>query len=196
MAGTPHAMPFDPYVLARSILTAVPELIAPIAQLRKSWLAARDEWGRGVHQDGAGLGADDDVDTPEGFSAWVERLRHQSDTAIPVKEGWVHATYWWVVEGDSYLGAISLRHYLNDFLLEVGGHIGYGIRPSARRRGHATWALGAVLPEARSLGLDRVLVTCDNDNVGSARTIEGNGGVIEDVRNTEWGLKRRYWINL
>ena len=104
----------------------------------------------------------------------------------------VHATHWWIVEGDSYLGAVDLRHYLNALLLDVGGHIGYSIRPSFRRRGLATWALGAVLPEARALGLDRVLVTCDDDNVASSCSIERNGGVLEDVRTTSAGIKRRY----
>ncbi|MDX2516846.1 GNAT family N-acetyltransferase [Streptomyces stelliscabiei] len=70
------------------------------------------------------------------------------------------------------------------------------MRPSARRRGLATWALGAVLPEARALGMGRVLITCDDDNVASARTIERNGGVLEDVRTTDEGIKRRYWITL
>ncbi|MEU2385508.1 hypothetical protein ABZ606_12680 [Streptomyces sp. NPDC012461] len=60
----------------------------------------------------------------------------------------------------------------------------------------ATWALGAALPEARALGLDRVLVTCDDDNTGSRRSIERNGGVLEDVRTTTAGIKRRYWITL
>ncbi|MFF1418206.1 GNAT family N-acetyltransferase [Streptomyces sp. NPDC058280] len=101
-----------------------------------------------------------------------------------------------MVDGETYLGAIDLRHYLNPFLLEGGGHIGYSIRPSARRSGLATWALGAVLPTTPALGLDRVLLTCDDGNVGSARTIESNGGVLEDVRNTEIGVKRRYWIVL
>ncbi|MGW2233417.1 GNAT family N-acetyltransferase [Streptomyces sp. NPDC001759] len=142
------------------------------------------------------LAPDADLDSPEAFSAWVEQLQQQSDRSIAVGEGRVHATHWWIVEDDTYLGAIDLRHYLNDFLLDVGGHIGYSIRPSARRRGLATWALGAVLPEARALGLSRVLVTCDDDNVGSARSIERNGGILEDVRTTDVGIKRRYWINL
>ena len=110
---------------------------------------------------------------------WVQKLRQQSDTSIQAKEGRVHATNWWIVEDDTYLGAISLRHTLNDFLLAAGGHIGYGVRPTARRRGLATWALRAVLPNARSLGLTRVLLTCDDENVGSARIIENNGGVLD-----------------
>lgn len=82
------------------------------------------------------------------------------------------------------------------FLLNAGGHIAFGVRPTARRQGLATWALGAVLPEARSLGLTRVLVTCDDHNLGSARTIQNNGGVLEDVRDTDLGRTRRYWIEL
>ena len=180
------------------MVALMPELIAPTERLRTSWLTARDEWHPGAHQDGAGLhlAPDDDVDTPENFSAWVDRLRRQSDGSVPVGAGRVHATYYWVVEGDTYLGAIDLRHYLNAVLLELGGHIGYSVRPSARRRGLAAWALGAVLPQARVLGLNRVLITCDVDNTGSARTIERNGGVLEDVRTTEAGVKRRYWITL
>lgn len=174
------------------------ELIAPTERLHSSWLAARDEWQSGAHQDGAGLrlAGDDDLDSPEGFASWVERLRQQSDRSLPVGEGRVHATHWWIVDGETYLGAIDLRHYLNALLLEGGGHIGYSVRPSARRRGLATWALGAVLLKAPVLGLDRVLLTCDDGSVGSARTIEGNGGVLDDVRSTEIGVKRRYWIVL
>jgi len=171
-------------------------LVLPTARLRNSWLAAREEWGRETHQDGAGLGVGDDVDTVAGFAAWVERLRRESDSSTLLDQGLVHASYWWIVEDEGYLGAISLRHTLNDFLLRAGGHIGYGVRPSARRRGLATWALGAVLPEARALGLKRVLVTCDDANVASARPIENNGGVLEDIRQTELGQTRRYWIEL
>ena len=93
------------------------------------------------------------------------------------------------------LGGIALRHELNDFVL-LAGHIGYGIRPSARRRGLATWALGRMLDEARALGLDRVLVVCAVGNIASVKTIERHGGVLEDVRDTELGTVRRYWIKI
>ncbi|WP_231925194.1 GNAT family N-acetyltransferase [Micromonospora purpureochromogenes] len=105
-------------------------------------------------------------------------------------------TYRWIVDSERVLGGIALRHELNDFLLRVGGHVGYGIRPSARRRGLATWAPGRMLGDARALGLDRVLITCEVDNIGSAKTIEHHGGVLEDVRDTEPGTARRYWIKL
>src|SRR5262245_48615376 len=143
----------------------MPELILPTVDLHASWLEARDEWGLGTHQDGSGLHESDDVESADGFAAWVERLHRQSDPTTPVEEGRVHATYWWIVEDGSYLGAISLRHELNDFLFRAGGHIGYGIRPSARRRSLATFAVATVLDEARKLGLERVLITCNDANV-------------------------------
>ncbi|MGW5640696.1 GNAT family N-acetyltransferase, partial [Streptomyces sp. NPDC003832] len=172
------------------------ELIPPTARLHSSWLAAREEWWPAAYEDVSGLrlAGDDDLGSAAGFAAWTERLRQQSDPSLPLPEGRVHATHWWIVEGETFLGAIDLRHRLTAFLLEAGGHIGYHVRPSARRRGLATWALGAVLREAPGLGIDRILVTCDDTNVASARTIERNGGVLEDVRHTAAGPKRRYWI--
>jgi predicted acetyltransferase len=107
------------------------QLIAPTLRLHDSWLESREEWGRGVHQHGAGLWvADDlDLDTREGFSAWIERLRRESDMSIPLEPGKVHATYWWISEADAYLGAITLRHDLNAFLLEAGGTSGTASGP-------------------------------------------------------------------
>jgi hypothetical protein len=84
---------------------SVPELTSPAARLRDSWLASRDEWGRDVHQDGAGLRADDDVDSPAGFARWVGRLADAADTARPAGESRVHASYWWITEDGTYLGA-------------------------------------------------------------------------------------------
>ncbi|HQR27998.1 MAG TPA: GNAT family N-acetyltransferase [Nocardioides sp.] len=172
------------------------ELVPPSTALRDAWLESREEWGRGVHQDGSGLRENDDVDTVAGFASWVARLEREADESVPPENGKVHATYWWLVEDDTVLGAISLRHRLNDFLLDAGGHIGYGIRPSARRRGLATWALGEVLGVARSRGLSRVLLTCADTNLASARTIERHSGVLEDTRHTPLGYLRRYWIDL
>lgn len=79
----------------------MPQLIAPKTLLRDSWLASRDEWGRGVHRAGAGVGAVDEVGTPEDFSV-VQKLCLQSDPSIPAKVGRVHATYWWIVEDETF----------------------------------------------------------------------------------------------
>lgn len=170
-------------------------LVPPTVDLRESWQRARAEWPAG-HQDGSGLHADDDVETQEGFAAWVARLGRQADPAVAVPAGQVHSTRWWIVEDDEYLGVVELRHELTPHMVEGVGHIGYSVRPSARRRGVATWALATVLERATALELSRVLVTCDADNIPSTRTIESNGGVLEDVRATERGRKRRYWIDL
>ena len=102
-----------------------------------------------------------------------------------------------VVDGE-IIGRVSLRHELSDWLHRIGGHIGYGVVPVHRRRGYATDMLRLTLPLARKLDLLRVLVTCDDDNVGSIRTIEKNGGVLENKVHED-GMtcaKRRYWIEL
>jgi predicted acetyltransferase len=174
----------------------MPELIVPTTRLHAAWLESRDEWGRGVHQDGAGMRPQDDYDSPAGFAKWVGRLRAEEDLSVPPAHDWVHCTYRWMVEGDRVLGAISLRHGLNHFLINVGGHIGYGVRPSERRKGLAGWALARTLEEARRLELDRVLITCRLTNEASASTIERAGGVFEDIRGSGDDRVRRYWIAL
>ncbi|MCB5294174.1 hypothetical protein BJQ90_03637 [Arthrobacter sp. SO3] len=89
------------------------------------------------------------------------------------------------------LGGIALRHEGNEFV-PWAGHIGYGIRPSARRRGLATWALGRMVGEARALGMERLLVVCEAENVASAKTILRHGGISEDAAGR--GAVLRYWI--
>jgi predicted acetyltransferase len=167
----------------------VPDLIVPDAGLHAAWLDAHDEWGPGLHEDGFGLLPSDEVRSRAGFAAWVARLAAESDPANG------RSTCRWIVEGDRVLGGIALRHEFDDFV-RWAGHIGYGIRPSARRRGLATWALGRMLDHSRAVGLDRVLVVCEADNTASAKTIERRGGVLERVQDTEHGLARRYWITL
>ena len=97
-----------------------------------------------------------------------------------------------------YVGSLAIRHDLNDFLAAEGGHIGYSVRPSARRRGHATDALRQALPVCRDLGLNRVVLTCDDDNLGSATVIEANGGVLTKTipAPSNGQLVRHYWIDL
>ncbi|WP_062996820.1 GNAT family N-acetyltransferase [Nocardia mikamii] len=162
----------------------MPELIAPSTHLHRAWLDAHTEWGPGVHEDGFGLTPADEVDSQPGFTTWVRRLTSDAQT-----------TYRWIVEDDRVLGGIALRHSFDDHV-DWAGHIGFGIRPTARRRGLATWALVRMLNHARALGLDRVLVVCASDNVASAKTIERVGGIFDQVRDTRYGPARRYWIEL
>lgn len=120
---------------------------------------------------------------------------------LKLKPGYVPAYDYFVVDGNRFVGSVSIRTALTPKLLQFGGHIGYGIHPKYWRQGYGTEALRLALDKAREIGLkDRVLVTCDDDNVGSYRVIEKNGGVLENkVENTEDGetfLTRRYWITL
>ena len=100
-------------------------------------------------------------------------------------------------ERNRLLGAVNIRHYLNDALLQSGGHIGDGIRPSERRKGYATELVRLALIECRKLGIDKVLMVCDKDNVASAKTITRNGGVLEnEFVNEDGAVVQRYWIEL
>jgi len=100
-------------------------------------------------------------------------------------------------ERNILLGAVNIRHYLNDYLLKYGGHIGDGIRPSERGKGYATEMIRLSLLECRKLGIDRVLMVCDKSNIASAKTIIKNGGVLENEFVDDDGeINQRYWIDL
>lgn len=97
---------------------------------------------------------------------------------------------------DIFVGAVNIRHYLNEALLRDGGHIGDGVRPSERRKSIATKMIGLALDECRKLGIDRVLMVCDKDNIGSAKSIMNNGGVLENEITDGEVIEQRYWIEL
>ena len=100
-------------------------------------------------------------------------------------------------ENNDLIGAVNIRHYLNDYLLKYAGHIGDGIRPSKRNQGYATEMIRLALIECRKLGLDKVLMVCDKSNIASARTIIKNGGVLENEFMDKKGkIQQRYWIDL
>jgi predicted acetyltransferase len=112
-------------------------------------------------------------------------------------QGFVPSTLYFMVDGSGRIyGALHLRHELNDDLIQYGGHIGYGIRPSERRKGYSTTMLRMMLDMLREKGYKRILITCDDDNIGSAKTIEKNGGILENKVPNKNGIGRRYWIDL
>jgi predicted acetyltransferase len=159
----------------------VPHLVAPTTAVRASYIAGE---GADVPRDGA---VPEWLDHAEAdFDAFVARRR-------AAREMWeVPITELWYVDGETYLGTLVIRHRLTPRLRCEGGHIGYNVVSAHRRRGHATAMLAESFGHCRALGLKRLLVTCDADNLGSRRVIEANGGRL---RHEVDGI-RRYWIIL
>ena len=123
---------------------------------------------------------------------WVE-----DETDAAVARGFVPATLFFL-QGTAgrLLGAIHFRHYLNDRLKANGGHIGYGVRPSERKKGYARVMLTLLFKKLADRNVERVLITCDDENAASARVIEKCGGVLEGKVVFEEVLTRRYWITI
>ena len=154
-----------------------------ITDMLDEWLAAESDitpWAivRGDYKD---------------FDSYLESL----DLTEP-KNGFVPDSTFFCLDEDTgrIVGAVNIRHELNEKLLQCGGHIGDGVRPSERGRGVATRMIALALDECRGLGIDRVLMTCDKDNPASARTIVKNGGVLENEVEDDGKLVQRYWIEL
>lgn len=128
------------------------------------------------------------------FDYYLENLEFKAPT-----ENRVPDSVFFLLDEDRnrLLGAVNIRHYLNEYLLNEGGHIGDGIRPSERRKGYATEMIRLALEECRKLGLEKVLITCHKDNIGSAKSIIKNGGVLEnEIIDSDGLLLQRYWITL
>lgn len=167
-------------------------LVMPHPRYRSSLLEAMREFVAAGEESQLPASIDEMETDFEGF---VERLIHFNANPVGTR---VRQSPFWIVLGDDYAGRLNIRHELNETLCLFGGHIGYAVRPSMRRRGIATRALELGLVEARGLGLDRVLVTCSDHNTGSRKVIEANGGVLEDLVETRFhsDLIRRYWIEV
>lgn len=177
----------------------MPELILPTTDVHASFVDAMEELKA------VGFGNPGDETTtgreireygsrwhlPDEFGRYLRSLRDMETEAYARLKGKVPATTLWWVSGDQYLGRLDIRHRLSDRLRVYGGHIGYDVRPSARRRGHATAMLAAALPVANGLGINPALLMCDEINTGSRKVIEANGGILEDSKNGTL----RYWVS-
>lgn len=171
----------------------VPELIDPTPVLRESFLAVVAEFRRDHSYPVPWFVNDVDVlalTDVVAFGAYVARVVSERQEEAAQAIGFVPMTTLWWVDGERMLGRLAIRHRLTPALERAGGHIGYDVRPSARRTGHATAMLAAGLPIARSLGIAEALLTCDDTNTASRRVIEGNGGRFIGMV----GRKRRYLV--
>jgi predicted acetyltransferase len=130
------------------------------------------------------------------WSAYLEGLEERR-RGVDLSPDQVPATFLVADVGGVIVGRAQIRHHLNDFLEREGGHIGYCVLPDYRRRGYATEILRQSLTVIRAIGVDRVLVCCDDDNAGSIAVIESCGGELDSVTSSSLSepLTRRYWID-
>ena len=128
---------------------------------------------------------------------WLEELKRRSSKAT-VPEGLVPSSiYLGIREKDNYIvGMIDIRHYLNDFLKQFGGNIGYSVRKSERNKGYAKQMLKLALEKCKDLKMKKVLITCDEDNIASEKVILSAVAKLEDIRSLEGKNKKRFWIDL
>ncbi|MFB6367351.1 GNAT family N-acetyltransferase [Paenibacillus elgii] len=135
---------------------------------------------------------------PGDFEAMLEFLyAEDSEEKVSNPHGVPHSTYWLLSEESLVVGAVNIRHRLNEKLLNSGGHIGYGIRPGYRRLGYASALLDQTLQITKAMGLDQVLLVCDKDNLGSEKTILKHGGRFESEFTEDNGnIVKRFWIRL
>lgn len=168
-------------------------LVKPTVELQDEYLSFYQEWKESGEQMVPWAISKD----PTNFQEMVQWLR-DSESGVNIPEGWVPSSTYWLVTADKRIvGAVNIRHQLTEHLLQSGGHIGYGIRPSARGKGYATQILKLALEKARDLGIARVLLSCDATNLASERVIVKNGGLPDTSFVKEDGnVVKRFWIQL
>lgn len=167
-----------------TLVKLTPEYKSQLNDMMEEWLAVEQDFSpymirRNDYRD---------------FDFYLENLEIKQEQNGRVPD----STYFCLdLDKNIFVGAVNIRHYLNEALHFSGGHIGDGIRPSQRRKGYATAMLRLALEKCRELGISRVLMTCDKDNIGSAKSIINNGGILEnEITNEEGKLEQRYWIDL
>lgn len=168
----------------------MPFLTDPSMLYKESFLEAMREF----HAEDRNLELDE-RDLATNFRHYIQGWHDRKVNPHPSK---VPESIFWLIAQETFIGRVSIRHTLNESLLQFGGHIGYEIRPTKRQQGYGKEILRLGLEQAREIGLSRALVTCDDNNIASAKIIEANGGVLENIillagRDI---ATRRYWITL
>ncbi len=168
------------------------KLIFPDQKYEDDYLAALEEIKNEINDTGLARPADN-----QSFTDFIEKLNSQSK-GHNLPDGYLPATTYWLIDDDEFIGRVQIRHELNKQLMNVGGHIGYYIRPSKRQRGYGNKILELGIKKAQELGIPNVLVTCDIDNIASKKIIVENGGVYENTFDEGNGKTPtlRYWIKV
>ncbi|WP_424767474.1 GNAT family N-acetyltransferase [Paenibacillus sp. sgz302251] len=171
------------------------ELIKPSVEFKDEYISFYKDW-KSSGQDITPWVVEKD---PSNFDGMIDFL-YSEDTEDKITNGSFvpHSTFWLIDKhSKKVIGAVNIRHRLNVKLLNCGGHIGYGIRPSERRKGYASILLALTLEITKEMGLNKVLLVCDKGNVASEKTIIKNGGQFESEYVEDSGnLVRRFWIQL
>lgn len=169
------------------------KLILPTAKYKDQIMEYRKEFiDNNESMDGTS-----DLRNAKSFEEWNNNIVDNMNEKT-VRKGFVPSNIYIAISKDDecLIGMIDIRHRLNDYLLNYGGHIGYSVRKSERQKGYATEMLELALRECEKLGIKKVLLTCDKDNIASEKTIIKNGGILEDEVQEENTVVQRYWINL
>lgn len=168
-------------------------LVTPSAEYKESFLEGLQEF-----QDEEGDQSYDLEQIEDHFAEFLCQFEKERLQDIPNNERAPESAFW-LVHNKRFIGRVYVRHALNQKLHDFGGHIGYNIRPSERRKGYGKKALGLALIEAKKLDLHTALITCNEDNLASKKIIEANGGVLQDVIETELNPGKRtmrWWIDV
>jgi predicted acetyltransferase len=177
------------------------KLVEPTIKYKKSFISALLEYQKeketSIHFRNEHYNGLKKEDLGKNFSEYIKKLLDESK-GKNLPKGYVPQSTYWLIDKGEFIGRGSVRHNMTDFLLREGGLIGYDIRPSKRKMGYGKEILKLILVKAKKLGLKEVLVSCDENNIGSRKIIESNGGILENKLNTQngKGIKLRYWISV
>ncbi len=180
-------------IYGRRIFAVNVQLVTPTVDLQEEYLQFYQEWKNSGETMIPWVIEKD----PSDFPTMVQELLDAAE-GKNLPPGWVpDTTYWLVTTDQKIVGAVNIRHGLTEHLFHAGGHIGYGIRPSARQKGYAKKLLTLSLEKLKELGVTKVLIVCDEWNIASEKTILYNGGRRdEDFIEENGNVIRRYWIEL
>ncbi len=174
-----------------SYLQINPTLVFPTEKYKESFIEALTEQNDDKLNR---LNGDKQTKFTGDFDAFLSSIKDARE-GKNLPQGYVPQTVYWLVSGNKFIGRVSIRHTLNHHLLMLGGHIGYAIRPTERKKGYGSLALRLALQKAEELGIEKALVACTKDNIASRKIIEKNGGIKEDERITDDGITMlRFWV--